>query len=84
MEGGALADSVGQLIGVGPGRGTGFMFIVVGAASMVVAALGYLNPHVRNVEDELPDVVIPDDAEGKIEAEAGDNLTQETTMSQAD
>jgi len=84
MEGGALADSVGQLIGVGPGRGTGFMFIVVGAVSIVVAALGYLNPHVRNVEDELPDVEIPEDAEGEPEAESGESLTQEAAMSQAD
>ena len=58
VDGGALAGSVGQLIGVGPGRGTGFMFIVVGAISIIVAALGYLNPHVRNVEDELPDAVL--------------------------
>jgi hypothetical protein len=84
MEGGVLADSVGQLIGVGPGRGTGFMFIVVGAVSMGVAALGYLNPHVRNVEDELPDVEIPEVAEGEPEAEGGESLTQEAAMSQAD
>jgi MFS family permease len=84
MEGGVLADSVGQLIGVGPGRGTGFMFIVVGVASMGVAALGYLNPHVRNVEDELPDVEIPEVAEGEPEAEGGESLTQEAAMSQGD
>lgn len=63
LEGGALADSVGRVIGVGPGRGTGFMFIVVGAISMLVAALGYLNPHVRDVEDELPDVVTTEEVE---------------------
>jgi hypothetical protein len=76
MEGGALADSVGQLIGVGPGRGTGLMFIVVGAVSMVVAGLGYLNPHVRNVEDELPDVEIPEDADNEPEVESGESLEQ--------
>ena len=84
MEDGALADSVGQLIGVGPGRGTGFMFIVVGAVSMVVAALGYLNPHVRNVEDELPDAVIPDESDEDANVEGGENLAPESTMSQAD
>ena len=76
LEGGALADSVGQLIGVGPGRGTGFMFIVVGAVSIVVAALGYLNPHVRNVEDELPDVVIPDESSSDENAEVGESMSQ--------
>ena len=84
LEGGALADSVGQLIGVGPSRGTGFMFMVVGAVSMVVAALGYLNPHVRNVEDELPDAVIPDEAPDETGLDGGDNLAPETAMSQAD
>jgi DHA3 family macrolide efflux protein-like MFS transporter len=63
LEGGALASTVGRVIGVGPGRGTGFMFIVIGAISVVVSAGGYLNSHVRNVEDELPDVMpSPDDS----------------------
>ena len=82
MEGGALADSIGQLIGVGPGRGTGLMFMVVGALSIVVAALGYLNPHVRNVEDELPDVITPEDSED--EPESGEDLEPLAAMSQAD
>ena len=82
MEGGALADSIGLLIGVGPGRGTGLMFMVVGALSIVVAALGYLNPHVRNVEDELPDVITPEDSED--EPESGEDLEPLAAMSQAD
>jgi len=57
VEGGALAGSVGQVIGVGAGRGTGFLFIVIGFLSVLVAASGYLNPRVRMVEDELPDTV---------------------------
>jgi DHA3 family macrolide efflux protein-like MFS transporter len=57
VEGGPLADSLGRYIGVGPGRGTGFLFIVVGAVSILVAAAGYLSSHVRNVEDELPDAM---------------------------
>lgn len=60
------------------------MFMVVGAVSMVVAALGYLNPHVRNVEDELPDAVIPDEAPDETGLDGGDNLAPETAMSQAD
>jgi len=80
VEGGALADSVGQLIGVGPSRGTGFLFIIVGAVTIAVSALGYLNPHVRNVEDELPDVVIPEEQE----VEVGEELPQGAAASQAD
>jgi MFS family permease len=86
LEGGALADSVGQLIGVGPGRGTGFMFIIVGAVSILVAAAGYLNPHVRNVEDELPDAMPEPDAEDESETTpvTGESLEPEPAMSQAD
>jgi DHA3 family macrolide efflux protein-like MFS transporter len=86
VEGGALADSVGQVIGVGPGRGTGLMFIFVGALSMVVAAAGYLSPRVRNVEDELPDAVPVEDTEDESESAPvpGDSLVSEPAMSQAD
>ena len=84
VEGGALAESIGQLIGVGPGRGTGLMFIVVGALSILVAAVGYLNPHVRNVEDELPDVVVPDEDQDGTATDGEEALSTETTLSQAD
>ena len=67
-EGGPLASSLGQVMGVGPGRGTGFFFVVIGFLSILVAASGYLNPRVRNVEDELPDaVVVPIPEETPIE-----------------
>ena len=84
LEGGAFAESVGMVIGVGPSRGTGFLFIIVGAVTVVVSALGYLNPHVRNVEDELPDVVIPDEAEHQGEKETGEGIHQEAATSQVD
>jgi hypothetical protein len=59
VEGGSLANSVvGQVLGVGPSRGTGLLFITIGILSALVALSGYLNPHVRNVEDELPDVMV--------------------------
>ena len=54
-EGGALAGTIGQLLGVGAGRGIALLFIFMGLVKITVALLGYLNPHVRNVEDELPD-----------------------------
>jgi uncharacterized membrane protein YidH (DUF202 family) len=84
LEGGALAESVGQVIGVGPSRGTGFLFIVVGTVTIAVSALGYLNPHVRNVEDELPDVVIPDEAGDQVEEEAGESMPRKAAISQGD
>lgn len=55
--GGLLSETVGQLIGVGPGRGIGLLFIVVGFFVVLAAAAGYLYPHLRLVEDELPDVI---------------------------
>jgi hypothetical protein len=55
LEGGQLADSVGRIVGVGPGRGTGLMFVILGLMEVLVAGSGYLNPRVRRVEAELPD-----------------------------
>ena len=54
---GALAGSVGRVVGVGPGRGTGLLFIVIGLLSALAALSGYFNPRVRLVEDELPDAI---------------------------
>jgi DHA3 family macrolide efflux protein-like MFS transporter len=69
VEGGALASSVGQVIGVGPGRGAGLLFIIAGLLSAVVAAIGYLYPRVRLVEDELPDAMpeAASEAEGEVQ-----------------
>jgi hypothetical protein len=54
---GPLAGSVGQLIGVGPGRGIGLMFMVMGTLTMIVTVVAYLYPRLRLVEDELPDAI---------------------------
>ncbi len=35
---GLLARSIGQLIGVGPGRGAGLLFMVMGLLSMLASA----------------------------------------------
>ena len=57
-EGGPLAEGiVGQLLGVGPSRGIGLLFVSIGVVNIIIPALGYLSPHVRNVEDELPDAI---------------------------
>ncbi|MBN3909521.1 MAG: MFS transporter [Nostoc sp. NMS1] len=54
---GPLAGSIGQIIGVGPGRGIGLMLILMGALTVLVAIAAYQYPRLRLVEDELPDVI---------------------------
>ena len=61
-EGGALAGTVGGVIGVGQARGIGVIFILCGFLMLLVTAAAYAYPRLRMVEDELPDVV-PDAAE---------------------
>jgi MFS family permease len=67
---GALAGSVGNVIGVGPGRGSGLMFIVTGLLTIVASLAAYLYPRTRLVEDELPDVVV-ETAQPAADAPAG-------------
>jgi MFS family permease len=50
--GGALAGSLGALIGVGDGRGVALMFMLSGLVAAGLAVAGSLNPRVRRVEDE--------------------------------
>jgi MFS transporter, DHA3 family, macrolide efflux protein len=57
--GGPLAGSVGQIIGVGTGRGAGMLFISAGLIIVLVSAVGYLSPRLRRVEEESP-VVKPE------------------------
>jgi hypothetical protein len=56
QTGGALAASpLGALIGAGVGRGMGLMFVLSGLILLVVSALAWANPRIRNIEAELPD-----------------------------
>ena len=59
-EGGALAGTVGQIIGVGPGRGIGLMLIVLGVLMLLALAFGSLYRPLQRLEEELPDVVRPE------------------------
>jgi hypothetical protein len=52
-----LAASIGQLIGVGPGRGIGLIFIVVGFLTILVAAAGFAYPRIRLLDTEIPDAI---------------------------
>lgn len=55
QPGGGLAPALGPLLGLGPGRGIGLIFILTGGLMLLAAAIGYGSPRVRNVERELPD-----------------------------
>lgn len=57
-EGGPLAGSVGALVGVGPGRGIGLLYIAIGCVVLLTTTVSYLHPRFRLIEDELPDVTI--------------------------
>jgi surfactin synthase thioesterase subunit/MFS family permease len=56
---GPLANSVGLLIGVGPGRGMGLMMILSGVILALWTLLSYRYRPLRFMEDDLPDA-IPD------------------------
>lgn len=51
--GGLLAGSVGQVIGVGAGRGSALIFVLMGLLAMLTASAGWLSPRLRRVEAEL-------------------------------
>lgn len=55
LSGGFLADTVGQIIGVGEGRGIGFLFILVGIFIILATIRAYQYLPMRLVEEELPD-----------------------------
>jgi len=60
--GGALAATVGAVIGVGDGRGVGFLFMLLGMFVLIALVVGFAYPRLRRVEEELPDA-IPDEEE---------------------
>lgn len=58
QTGGALANSfLAAWIGAGTGRGMGLMFTLSGLILLLVTALVWTLPRIRNVEAELPEVV---------------------------
>jgi hypothetical protein len=57
-EGGWLANTfIAQLVGVGPGRGIGLIFILAGLGGIIATWLIYLNPKIRYLETDIPDVI---------------------------
>jgi DHA3 family macrolide efflux protein-like MFS transporter len=55
--GGPLAGSVGQIIGIGKGRGIALMLIVIGALTVLAVAIASRLPRLTHLETELPDAV---------------------------
>lgn len=56
---GRFAGTIGQLLGVGPGRGIGLLFIIMGILTLLIVCAGYFYPRLRRLEDEVTDT-IPD------------------------
>lgn len=54
---GFLSDKLSLLLGVGVGRGIGLIFVLMGLIKIGVAAWGFINPNIRGIEEDLPDVV---------------------------
>ncbi len=50
--GGALAASVGRMLGVGPGRGIALLFAILGVCYMAIGALAWSSPRLRRIEEE--------------------------------
>jgi hypothetical protein len=62
-HGGALAGTVGRLLGTGHGRGIGLMFELLGLTLILTALVAGLSPRLRNLERELPDASREEGAE---------------------
>jgi non-ribosomal peptide synthetase component F/MFS family permease len=65
--GGALAGTIGRVIGIGKGRGVGLLFIIFGLLIILIVLVSSLNPRLRKVESELPDASTdPEPAHGML------------------
>ncbi|GAA2409013.1 hypothetical protein GCM10010404_78700 [Nonomuraea africana] len=62
-EHGALAGSVGAVIGTGPGRGLAFAYVVCGLGLALAAAVGLRTRTLARLDTDLPDA-LPDDLIG--------------------
>lgn len=56
-EDGGLADSVGEIIGTGFGRGYGLFFMVIGIFVVIASVVAWMYPPLRHLESDIPDAV---------------------------
>jgi MFS transporter, DHA3 family, macrolide efflux protein len=61
---GLLAATVGELYGVGRGRGAALLLSLFGIVVALTACAGILNPRLRKLEEEVPDALGPLPAPG--------------------
>ena len=59
-KGGALAPTVGALIGTGPGRGIGLMYVLSGLAIVAIGLIGMRVPVLARFDRDVPDAVADD------------------------
>jgi hypothetical protein len=55
--GGPLSGTVGRLLGTGPGRGIGLLFVAAGLATLLPSVWACLDRHLRRIEADLPDAL---------------------------
>jgi DHA3 family macrolide efflux protein-like MFS transporter len=55
---GPLTGSLGRVLGTGPGRGIGLLFVLMGAIKIAITLLARSNPPLRYVEEELPEAAL--------------------------
>ncbi|MCP4655451.1 MAG: MFS transporter [bacterium] len=65
---GALAGTVGTIIGTGPGRGIGLLYIILGLIMIAGVTIAFQNRTLRNLEKDLPDAVSDEPGAGEVAA----------------
>jgi hypothetical protein len=62
---GALSESfIASIIGTGPGRGIGLIFLIGMIGQLAATLAAFLNPRIRNIESDIPDVEVQIESEG--------------------
>jgi hypothetical protein len=57
---GRLAGTVGAVVGTGPGRGIGFMYVAFGLVMAATSLLAARYGRVSRFDDEVPDAIADD------------------------
>lgn len=65
-ENGALATTLGTLIGVGEGRGVGLVFLIIGLIQLISVVVIYFHPRVRYMDQEIPEAITEEKTPEKV------------------